>query len=218
MGMNVTAIPGQGLAIGMSIEVLQNGTAVQDPQAYWYDYIMIPDPGISTATFHISGTGYTPAGIKETQGVYYDAELVWGGYSGGDTATFQQLDSNLGLYYMNSTGQAQAFPSYYSFGSDTAESTPSLHVRYLGDGQVDVAAATPNYVYLTNPAGGPGGVTTTTAPGPGASTQKASPPAPGAGYLYYVIPVAVAAVVVAAIFVARTRGGRGLPPPPPPPP
>ena len=212
VGMNVTAVPGSGLYIGFAEEMLQNGTAVQSPQNVWYDKVFITDPNIYSAAFHTTGSDYTPAGAKTAQGLYFDTELVFGGDSGGSTSTFQNLRATLGLYYLNSTtGLSSTFPSYYSFGSDTAENTPSVQVNYLGSGLVQTSASSPDYVYLTAPPPAPATTTTSTSPPPGPTTTTSSKSSTGTNggipefpYQAIAIPI-VGAVVVGAYFLSRKR-------------
>lgn len=213
VGMNVTVLPGQGLEVGFAYELLQNGTAVGSPSNYWYDRAFIADPLVGTAAFHTSGTDYTPAGANAQQGLFFDTEWVFGGNVAGATSTFSSLDATLGLYYLDSaTGKSTPFPSYYSFGSDTAENTPSVQVAYLGSGVAQAYSGSPDYVYLVAQ---PGSTSTSTTSHP--TGTSVSPAGSGFNYLYLVIPV-VAVVALAALLMRRRGAGPGGYPPPPPPP
>lgn len=58
----------------------------------------------------------------------YDAELVWTAFCCGQTTKFVEMDSNMSLSYLNSSGLFESFPSFYTFGSDTGESSVNLSV------------------------------------------------------------------------------------------
>jgi thermopsin len=147
--MNESVVQGQGVLISMGIVVVQNGTTVANPQPYWFDRIMIHDPAAAAAGFIVSGYRYTPAGAASLLGSYYDAELVFGGGANSEVTQFEQLSATLGLlYYSPATDNYTAFPSYYSFGADTAEATTDAHVSYLGSGFASVSVGTPDYTYL----------------------------------------------------------------------
>ncbi|QKR00808.1 hypothetical protein GWK48_10805 [Metallosphaera tengchongensis] len=148
LGMNETVIQGQGVQIKMIITVLQNGSSIANPTPYTFDTIMIHDPSVEAAGFAVSGYTYTPAGINSTVGHYYDAELVFGGGGNGEVTQFQSLNAEIGLLYYNiSTNTYVPFPSYYTFGGDTAEATTNVHVTYLGDGLASLSVGQPDYSY-----------------------------------------------------------------------
>ncbi|MDE1854317.1 MAG: thermopsin family protease [Thaumarchaeota archaeon] len=217
VAMNVTVVKGQGLYIGFAEELLQNGSLVQGPQKFWYDKAFIADPNILSAAFHTSGSDYTPAGANSRQGLFYDTEFVFGGDSSGSMSSFNKLNGQLGLYYLDpATLAATLFPSYYSFGQDTAENTPNVHVAFLGTATVQVSAGSADYSYLGAPSTAttsvtfPGGRTSTL----GQSTSGSSPPV-GAGLAYVAIPVVIV-VALAALFIGMRMRRKGLPPPPPP--
>jgi len=172
--MNESVVQGQGVLISMGIVVVQNGTIVANPQPYWFDRIMIHDPAAAAAGFKVSGYRYTPVGAASPFGYYYDAELVFGGGGNGEVTQFEQLSATLGLlYYSPATDNYTAFPSYYSFGADTAEATTDAHVSYLGSGFASVSAGTPDYTYLA--ANNAKGTQTTTATTPPTTPTSSAP-------------------------------------------
>jgi thermopsin len=118
--INVSYTP-NAVYIWFGYEILQNGKPVSSPQYYYYDKVKISQPGIVSAAIYITGGNYTPDGL------YYDAELVWGGGGNGAPTQFVHLNSTLGLYYVNSSGKLTPMPSLYTFGSDTAESAYNVH-------------------------------------------------------------------------------------------
>jgi len=172
--MNESVVQGQGVLISMGIVVVQNGTIVANPQPYWFDRIMIHDPAAAAAGFIVSGYRYTPAGAASHLGNYYDAELVFGGGANGEVTQFEQLSATLGLlYYSPATDNYTAFPSYYSFGADTAEATTDAHVSYLGSGFASVSVGTPDYTYLAE--NNLKGTQTTTATTPPTTPTSSAP-------------------------------------------
>ncbi|MEM4138660.1 MAG: thermopsin, partial [Sulfolobaceae archaeon] len=88
---------------------------------YYYDKVTIYHSGINSAYIMINGNIYTPDGL------YYDAELVWGGGGNGAPTSFIYLNCTLGLYY-NQGGKITPVPSLYTFGSNTAETAYNVHV------------------------------------------------------------------------------------------
>ncbi|TRN01433.1 hypothetical protein DJ527_05505 [Sulfolobus sp. F1] len=147
----------------MAIEVLQNGSVLNNPRVYTFDTILIHDPLAEASALVVSGNAYTPVGAHSIIGNYYDAELVFGGGGNGEITTFKQLSAELGLYYYNvTTGSYVPFPSYYSFGADTAEATYNVHVNYLGNGLVTVSTGKLDLMYLSTQSNSFTTTTTTT--------------------------------------------------------
>ena len=234
--MNETVLPGEGVLLQFGIDILQNGTtAVQSPTIYWFDNVMIHDPAVSSAYFLVSGSQYTPIGADKYNdgfhGGYYDSELVFGGGGGGASSDFQSLSAMLALQYLDpQTGNISSFPSYYSFGGDTAESTGNVHVEYGGGGLVFVSTGTPDYLYLTDPSVS-STMTTPTSPSPtvpAGSTNAfsttsnilstCSPCVPQPNYNGGMLLAGVIIVVIVAalslLLLRRRRGMLPLPPPP----
>ena len=140
--MNESAIPGTGVLVQMGARTFWNGTATDSPTD-WFDNVTVHDTNIQSAYFLVSGNATTPADG------FYDAELVFGGEGNGESTTFTQMNSTLGLYYSPGTGgPLQSFPSLLSVGVATGESADNLHVSYAGDGLSSVSVGTPNYSYL----------------------------------------------------------------------
>jgi thermopsin len=226
--MNESVVPGQGVLLSMGFQVMANGTAVQGEPIYWFDNITIHDPSVSQASFVVSGYRYTPVGASSFLGSYYDAELVFGGGGNGEVVQFTELSCALGLFYYSDTQHGYtAFPSYYSFGSDTAEATTNVHVDYAGGGYAALSTGVPDYTYLglgsSMPAGAP--TSTVTTPTTQASTLTQSTatfspttqvPAPAPAYTGDAVLAGVIITVVVLVSVFLIVRRRPLPPPPPP--
>ncbi|MEM0272941.1 MAG: thermopsin family protease, partial [Thermoprotei archaeon] len=178
--MNSTVLPNRGVSVAMGIKVFQNGSVLSNPHVLWFDNITIDDPEVSQALFAISGYRYTPTGTASLNGIYYDAELVFGGGSNGEITLFQKLSAVLGLYYYNSTyNNYTSFPSYYSFGADTAEATSNVHVDYLGGGLAQLSVGTPDFTYLApTSTSTPTTPTTTTTTSTSTTSTRTSTPTP----------------------------------------
>jgi len=131
------------LSIWFGYEILQNGKPASSPQVQYYDEVTIKQSGIVSAAITVNGNVYTPDGL------YYDAELVWGGGGNGAPTQFVNLNDTLGLYYVNSTGKITPFPSLYTFGSDTGESAYNVHDT-LVNGVPEAYAGTEVLTVLTN--------------------------------------------------------------------
>ena len=137
-------IPGKGVEVTFSYDIVQNGTYTNSSAVY--DTVLIRDPNVSSAYFLVDGTQYTPAGPKSDFGNYYDAELVFGGFASGEITQFKSLDATLALCYFNGTGY-EKFPSYYTFGADTAEATGDAHVVITPQGLAEVTVGKPVLTY-----------------------------------------------------------------------
>ncbi len=138
---------GTGVLIQMGASFLQNGT-ISSTNGTIFDRITILDPNIESGYFYVSGNESTPVGAASLYGEYYDTEFVFGGGGNGASTDFEELNSTLGLYYSALSRKLVSFPSYYSFGADTAEAADNLQVLYLGNGVAEVYPGTPNYEYL----------------------------------------------------------------------
>jgi thermopsin len=140
--INATAEPGTGVLVQFG-EWLTGHTSGVRPGTDWFDNVTIHDPAATGAYFFTAGN-YTTS-----LGTFYDTELVFGGEGGGEATNFTRLGANLGLFYANSTSdRMNVFPSYFSFGLDTAEAADNLMVRYLGNGSANVSVGAPSYGYL----------------------------------------------------------------------
>ncbi len=140
--VKASVLPGRSVLVQSGAQVLGNGTAGQGP-VDWFDNVTIHTSGANDVYFLVDGNATTPTGS------FYDAELVFGGEANGESTAFTQMGASLGLFYANgTTGPLTPFPSYYSFGLETAESADNVHVAYAGNGFVQVFTGTPNYVYL----------------------------------------------------------------------
>ena len=147
LAINETVQPGHGVVVQMGAQALRNGSQPATPMD-WFDNVTIRDPTVSSAYFFVSGNDTTP------EGTFYDTEFVFGGEGNGESTNFNQLSASMQLFYDNSTqGVLTYFPSYYSFGQDTAESADNLHVSYSGKGIAQVSPGPVDYVYLGSASG-----------------------------------------------------------------
>ena len=161
--LNETVQSGQSVTVQVGMQILGNGTIVSPSSIFWFDNITISTPGVQRAFFYVSGNDSTPVGS------YYDAELVYGGEGNLEATNFTQMNSTLGLYYLNSSSSALSpFPSYFSFGGDTGESADNLQVSYIGGGVVHVTPGTENLAYL----GTVSNITTSTSSSSSATTSS----------------------------------------------
>jgi thermopsin len=217
--LNSTVEPGTGVLVQVGAHL--TGTFPGGVRGGgWFDNVTIHDPAVRSAYFLTSGNDTAPGGS------YYDTELVWGGEANGEATTFTQMASSLGLFYANGTStMLSAFPSYFSFGLETAESADNLRVAYVGDGQVRVVAGKANYDYLGAGSGAlstsaiesslgfPGSSGTTTSSsstGSDASTSggSGSGAIPEFPYQAVLTPASVAALAVSYMW-ARRRSDSG---------
>lgn len=145
--MNVTSFPGSGVLVqfGASVTgIVLGGKSSTD----WFDNVTIRDPGVTNSYFLTDGNSSTPLNT------FYNSELVFAGEGNGESTNFTHLSGSLGLFYANGTsGLLSTFPSYFSFGRDTAESADNLRIQYLSEGEVRVGVGVPNYEFL-GPASG----------------------------------------------------------------
>ena len=141
LAVNESVQQGTGVSVGFGAQLAENGKPVGPLD--WFDRVLIHDQTAQSAYYFVSGNLTAPDGL------YYDTELVYCGEANGEATDFTQMNSTLGLYYLNpSTGGFTSFPSLYAFGGDTAESADDLQVTYSGNGIAEVAVGNPDYVYL----------------------------------------------------------------------
>lgn len=196
LAINETVEPGQGVLVQMGAQVLRNGSELGAPMD-WFDDLTIHDPQVTSAYFYVSGNSTTP------EGTFYDTEFVFGGENNGESTNFNQINASLQLFYDNSTGGVLSyFPSYYSFGQDTAESADNIHVAY-SNGVVQLSPGSVNYVYL----GSASGTSSLSDLSSGTSTTTSAPEFPDASLWLVALVVAGA---VAAMTRASTRAQRRL--------
>ncbi|MBP1357089.1 MAG: thermopsin family protease [Sulfolobus sp.] len=139
-----------GIYVNFTYVIIQNNT-ILPPHVVTYDRVFIPVPQLQSA-YIIVNNATTPnetVGICEYLGNYIDAELVWGGYSNGESTEFLSMSSYLALMY-NSGNNWIPFKAVYDFGEDTAESAQNLHVAISSNGDAYVSVGYPDYGLLTN--------------------------------------------------------------------
>jgi Predicted solute binding protein len=90
---------------------------------------------------------YTPAGPTGLYGSYYDTELIFGGGGDGEITTFKNISATLGLFYLQNNEYVE-FPSYYTFGGDTAEATDNVHVTFTPQGYAELSVGKPDLTYV----------------------------------------------------------------------
>jgi len=106
----------------------------------FYDNVTIPN--LNNYSILVTPYYYTPSTLTNSSN-YYDAELIFGGESNGEFTTFSSMNATLNLYY-NKNRTLEEFPSYYSFGRDTAESVYNLNTLIMnGTGRVEIGALNP---------------------------------------------------------------------------
>lgn len=127
--------------IWFGYKILQIGSSKYN-LIYYYDKVTIIQGNIISASLMINGYNYTPDGL------YYDAELVWGGGGNGAPTYFISLNCTLGLYYI-SNGKITPIPSLYTFGSNTAETAYNVHDVLL-NGVPTAYKGSEQLVILTN--------------------------------------------------------------------
>lgn len=120
-----------GTLVSFGYQVLQNGTGGIRPFVF-FDRVLIP--GSYNSSMLVTPYYTTPPGANNS-GNFYDAELVFGGESGGAEAVFSKLSAVLWIYYYNSSGMLTPFPSSWTFGLDTKESAGNLRVLPYGSGE-----------------------------------------------------------------------------------
>ncbi|MDG6996592.1 MAG: thermopsin family protease [Nitrososphaerota archaeon] len=204
-GMSETVIPGVGVEINMSNDVI-NG--FQQTGLVTFDQITIHDPDIKTAYYYVSGTEYTPSGLVEGKS-FFDAENIFGGGGGGAAADFVAFGARVNVGYIDPGTQNFAiFPSGYSFGQDTGESAVNLKATYAGNGTVALSIGQSNWQYIY-----PGSSSTTSGHSSTAITSSVKTGPQGLNYgLLAIVAVAIVVTGGGATFVVRRR--RALPPPP----
>jgi len=145
--MNESVVKGKGVLITFSVIVLENGSsAVLSSQTF--DEVLVVDPNVSSAYFQVNGMEYTPAGpTAGLYGSYYDTELVFGGGGNGEVTTFENISATLGLFYLQNNEYVE-FPSYYTFGGDTAEATTNVHVTFTPQGYAELSVGKPDLTYV----------------------------------------------------------------------
>jgi thermopsin len=144
--MNESVVKGKGVLITFSVIVLENGSsAVLSSQTF--DEVLVVDPNVSSAYFQVNGMEYTPAGPTGLYGSYYDTELVFGGGGNGEVTTFENISATLGLFYLQNNEYVE-FPSYYTFGGDTAEATDNVHVTFTPQGYAELSVGKPDLTYV----------------------------------------------------------------------
>ncbi|MEM3245681.1 MAG: thermopsin family protease [Candidatus Micrarchaeaceae archaeon] len=153
--MNASVIPGEGVLLNYNVLNVNSIKEGLNESFNWtynasnpFESITFLDPNAEYAYFLVSGYNYTPS-MPSTE--YYDAEFVFGGEGNGEQTYFNSLNAELNLMYYNTkTNSFSDFPSFYTFGSDTAEGADNLQVSGLNDSWANayVTTGTPDYNYL----------------------------------------------------------------------
>jgi Thermopsin. len=144
--MNESVVKGKGVLITFSVIVLENGSStILSSQTF--DKVLVVDPNVSSAYFQVNGKEYTPAGPTGLFRSYYDTELVFGGGGNGEVTTFENISATLGLFYLQNNEYVE-FPSYYTFGGDTAEATTNVYVNFTPQGYAELSVGKPDLTYV----------------------------------------------------------------------
>jgi len=144
--MNESVVKGKGVLITFNVIVLENGSStVLSSQTF--DKVLVVDPNVSSAYFQVNGMEYTPAGPTGLYGSYYDTELIFGGGGNGEITTFKNISATLGLFYLQNNEYVE-FPSYYTFGGDTAEATDNVYVTFTPQGYAELSVGKPDLTYV----------------------------------------------------------------------
>lgn len=129
--INETVIPGNGVLVQFGYA--QNN-ATSDIHPIWFDNVELLDPNVNSAGIYLSGNQYTPSGGLFQNGLFYDSELVFVGGGSLAIANFTNVSARLGLYYYNLTsGRLVPYPSTYTFGSETGETSQNIRVNNDGN-------------------------------------------------------------------------------------
>lgn len=118
-----------GTVVSFGYQILKNGSAGTGPLVF-YDRTLFP--GAINSSILITPFYFTPD-LGNLSGNYYDAELVFGGESGGAQSYFNSLAATAWIYYYQN-GTLVPFPSAYTFGEDTAETAANLKTVASGYG------------------------------------------------------------------------------------
>ncbi len=131
LSIAVEVIHGTGVQVSFYNEPFGNG---------WFDQVLIPIKNVVSAAIVV--TPYQTVGSDP-----YDVELVWTGFCCSYGTTYTSMNSFLSLYFLNSYANMQVYPSYYSFGSETAETAASLQVASTSTGgQVSLGTVSNGYL------------------------------------------------------------------------
>lgn len=119
-----------GTVVSFGYQILQDGNEGLQPLIF-FDKVLFP--WYNDSSLLVTPYFYTPS-INNESGNYYDAELVFGGESGGAQSYFDDLEAGMWIYYYDN-GTLRPFPSAYVFGQDTAETAVNVTVRALQNGK-----------------------------------------------------------------------------------
>ncbi len=117
-----------------------------DGKTVFFNNVVLHFPYVYRASIYVSGYNYLSDSSPYQGFSFYDAELVFGGEGNGKVVSFNCLDAFLSLYY-DKDGKYISFPSYFDFGSDTAEGTTNLVTHKAGD-LFEVTTGKQGYYYL----------------------------------------------------------------------
>lgn len=85
-----------------------------------FDTVYLPIPNVESAHIIVAPNKHQ---------IPFDAELVWTGYCCAQESTFTNMDSTLSMYYKGKNGKMDIFPSLFTFGAETAETSTNLLVE-----------------------------------------------------------------------------------------
>jgi thermopsin len=122
-----------------------------DGRTYYFGNFVLRTPNVSNAFIYVSGYNYLKDSSPYQGFTFYDAELVFGGEGNGKVVTFNKLVAFLSLYYQHD-GKYVAFPSFFDFGSNTAEGTSNLKTIRIGNA-FEITTGNQEYYYLGRDSG-----------------------------------------------------------------
>jgi len=144
MPLNITLVvkeyqSGKNVVVAFGYQVRNDTSGATRPPVF-YDNVTIYNS--ENGSIIVTPYYYTPVSLKYRLGIYYDAELIFGGQGDGESAQFGEFNASLGLYYYDNG--LREFPSVYTFGRNTAEGTDNLlSTPYRNTGYVTVGEVNP---------------------------------------------------------------------------
>ncbi|HMF31692.1 MAG TPA: thermopsin [Candidatus Lokiarchaeia archaeon] len=140
-----SGLPGNGISLTYPCTIFLEINSTIDPWGLpvatfsyndgfsWVTYdtvtFLLPPGPLVDSQIVVNGSEYAPIGL------FYDAELVFGGSGGGLSTAAVSSDADLTLSYSHGTAM-QEIPFAYNFGSDTAETISNVQCQTYTSGGV----------------------------------------------------------------------------------
>jgi len=107
-----------------------------------FDTPAINASGLKSYALLINGFNNNPSGV------YYDAELVFGGEGNGEITNFSAMNAKLNMWYTLFNGSVMEPYSVYTFGGDTLEAADNLQTTMAnGMPTVTLGSVDPSAIY-----------------------------------------------------------------------